>query len=148
MSSKHIVTALLVAPVLALLAWFITGKFSAEQPHAARGGEAYPLVEKSNCRRSGGTCDLVNEQFRVTLSATSDNKTLVLSASHPLEGVLVEIGTDSEAPSPEPMAQVDNSAMQWRLSLAFKPSSQQAIRLAAVANGAQYFAETTAVFLN
>ncbi|MEM8562335.1 MAG: hypothetical protein AAGF57_08885 [Pseudomonadota bacterium] len=148
MSNRHIVIALIVAPMLALLAWFFAGKLSGEQPLAAQHGQSYPLLAKSNCRRTGGVCDLVNEEFRLKLTRSNDRRGLLLLASHPLQGVLVAVGPDGEAESPIPMRQVNGEGTQWRLDFAATPQSQHAVRVAAVANGARYFAETTALFLH
>jgi NADH:ubiquinone oxidoreductase subunit 3 (subunit A) len=56
----HVIIAMIVAPILAVLAWFAVDYFVAERPHAAKEGAAYSLIAKSNCRYDSGQCDLEN----------------------------------------------------------------------------------------
>ena len=64
-TNKHVIVALIVAPVLSVLAWYAVGSFTGEQPTPAEPGQSYPLVEKSNCRYPSGECELENEDFSV-----------------------------------------------------------------------------------
>ena len=48
--NKHVVVAMLVAPILAILAWFAVDSMVAERAHSAKPGASYKLVAKSNCR--------------------------------------------------------------------------------------------------
>ena len=94
LTNKHVIIAMIVAPILSVLAWIGVGQLAGEKPHAARPGQSYPLVEKSNCRYESGACDLQNEDFklRLTLQATGAGAEMVLTASHPLEGAVIGIG--------------------------------------------------------
>lgn len=65
--NKHVVVAMLVAPVLAVLAWFGVDSMVAERAQVAQPGETYPLVARSNCRYDSGACDLANNDFKLTL---------------------------------------------------------------------------------
>ena len=66
-SNKHVLVAMLVAPVLAIMAWFAVDYFVAERPHAAEEGATYTLLAKSNCRYASGKCDLENADFELTI---------------------------------------------------------------------------------
>ena len=48
--NKHVLIATLMAPVLALIAYFGVNALVGEKPHAAEAGQSYVLVEKPNCR--------------------------------------------------------------------------------------------------
>ncbi|MGB1440048.1 MAG: hypothetical protein ACPG63_09740, partial [Luminiphilus sp.] len=64
MNNRHVVTALLVAPLLAVLAWFLVGGIAGqpeEQPAPAEAGNSYPMIERPGCRYPGGDCGLSNE---------------------------------------------------------------------------------------
>ncbi len=92
-TNKHVIIAMIVAPILAVLAWFAVGEFTGEQPKRAEPGQTYPLVEKSNCRYQSGACDLENGDFKLRLSL-QDGVTgpeFLLTASHPLEGVVLAV---------------------------------------------------------
>ena len=147
-NNKHVIIAMLVAPVLAVLAWFAVGKLAGEQPHSAQPGQSYPLVARSNCRYASGQCDLRNEDFRLslTLAGSGPDRALVVQASHPLEGIVlaVEPGTGG---APEPLLRDSDDARQWRLPLVELPAEGARIRLVARAGGSSYFVEHSTAFL-
>ena len=61
-------------------------------PQAAMPGQSYPLVEKPNCRRSGGECGLENGEFELDLRVqwmSEDRIVLRLESAFPLDGVMI-----------------------------------------------------------
>jgi len=148
-TNRHIVIAMLVAPVLAVLAWFAAGMFAGETPELAVPGQAYPLVEKSNCRYPSGACTLENADFRVTLSAGQGGagRELVLRSSHPLDGVVLGIGKPEDDVGPAVMRSADGQGLEWRLAIAGTPGAEQRIHLVAMAGGSSYFADAATAFL-
>lgn len=147
-TNKHVIIAMIVAPVLAVLAWFAVGQFAGETPQPAVPGQSYPLLEKSNCRYPSGACDLENEAFRVRLSAAGEEgNELVLTSSHPLEGVVLGIGLQDEDLQPAMMRAVDGQGLEWRLAIHARPQPGQRIRLVAMAAGSSYFADAATAFL-
>ena len=68
LTNKHFVTALIIAPILAVLAWFAVDKWVSPKPFAAKGGAAYPLAVKPNCRYASGKCGLENGDIKILLS--------------------------------------------------------------------------------
>jgi hypothetical protein len=148
-TNKHVIIAMIVAPALAVLAWFAVGHLVGERPQPALPGHAYPLVEKSNCRYESGACDLVNEDFRLTLVYREEPGApeLVLNASHALEGVVMGIGTSDKEAQPDMMRAVDGQGLEWRLALAARPDPRERIRLVARAGDSSYYAEAGTAFL-
>ena len=147
-TNMHVDIALIVTPVLAVLAWFATGKLAGERPHKAVPGTSYPLVEKSNCRYPSGACDLQNEQFRLRLAPLGEgSRELVLIASHALDGVVMGVGLPDEETQPVAMRAVDGQGLEWRLVLGSQPRPEQRIRLVAMAGGSSYFADAATAFL-
>ena len=70
MTNKHVLAALLVAPILAVLAWYGAGQFTddgEQQAAPAQEGTSYPLIERPGCRYPGGKCGLSNESFRLAI---------------------------------------------------------------------------------
>lgn len=61
--NKHFILALLIAPILSIIAYFGTDMALSEKPHAAKEGETYKLASKSNCRYTSGLCDMENGDF-------------------------------------------------------------------------------------
>jgi hypothetical protein len=150
LTNKHVVIAMIVAPILAVLAWFATGTFTGETPQLAVPGQSYPLVEKSNCRYSSGACDLQNEDFRLTLFYREEvaGSQLVLKSTHPLEGVVLGIGSsDDDEVAPAVMRATDGQGLEWRLAIGPVPAPDQRIRLVAMAGGSSYFGDAATLFL-
>ena len=147
-TNKHVVIAMIVAPVLAVLAWFAAGQFAGEKPQAAIPGQSYPLVEKSNCRYPSGACDLENEEFHLRLAQiTEGSLELVLISSHSLDGAVLGVAMPGEDSPPTTMRAVDGQGLEWRLVLGNEPLPGQRIRLVAMAGGSSYFADVATAFL-
>lgn len=146
-TNKHVVSAMLVAPVLAVLAWFGAGEFIGEQPRHAEPGASYPLLEKSNCRYGSGACDLQNEDFKLTLTRSNPDSELLLRSSHPLAGVVLGQGLPEENVAPVAMLANDSQGMLWRLPRPAVPRPQERIRIVAMAGGTAYFGDAATTFL-
>lgn len=148
LTNKHMIIAMLVAPVLAVLAWFAVGEFAGEQAHKAEAGREYPLVEQSNCRYESGVCELRNEDMVIKLSLEQGaDEVLVLRASHALEGVLMAIGPPESSLPPDKMRTSDGQGKEWRMLIGGVPGPQERIRLVATAGGSAYFAEASTRFV-
>lgn len=148
-TNKHVIIAMIVAPILSVLAWVAVGTFTGEQAAPAQAGQSYPLVEKSNCRYESGDCDLENEDFRLSLSYVDEpaGKGLVLHSSHALEGVALAIGPPDSETRPDMMRAVDGQGLEWRIVLADRPAPDVRIKLVARAGGSTWFADASTAFL-
>lgn len=148
-TNKHVIVAMLLAPLLAILAWFGVGYLTAEKPHVAQPGASYPLVEKSNCRYDSGVCDLQNEDFALVLSLSREagRPVLTVNASHPLDAVLLAVAEHEDGVRPEPMRESSGDGREWELALDEVPGPDQRIRLVASAADTRYFAESGTAFL-
>ena len=148
-TNKHVIVAMIVAPVLSILAWFSVGEFIGEKPQVARPGQSYPLVEKSNCRYESGLCELENEDFRLKLFYVDDaaGRQLVLRSSHALEGVIISVGIPEGKEPPDAMRSADGQQLEWRLVLDYRPAPEERIRLVASAAGSTYYGEAGTLFL-
>jgi len=148
-TNKHVIIAMIVAPVLAVLAWFAAGQFSGEKPQPAVAGQSYPLLEKSNCRYASGACDLENEEFRLRLVQQSSGSSteLVVRSALPLDGVVMGIGLPDQDVQPSAMRASDGQGLEWRLAVESAPNPRERIRLVAIASGSSYFADASSAFL-
>ena len=148
-TNKHVIIAMIVAPILGVLGWVAVGQLAGEQPHVAQPGQSYPLIEKSNCRYESGACDLQNEEFklRLTLQEGVGGPEFLLTASHALEGVVLAVASTSAEAQPAPMRASDGQGLEWRIALADVPGPEQRIRLVARASGSSYFADASTTFL-
>lgn len=159
-TDRHVITALLVAPVLAILAWFAVGSLGGEKARPARTGAAYPLLEKSNCRYASGVCDLENTDFKVRLSFT-DNVSGELSGdgsgnaggrldvylSHAVDSALLSLTRAPGDAAPSAMRRADTEGRRWRFALERQPDREQRLRLVLSRRGTAYFAEFSTAFL-
>lgn len=146
--NKHVVVALIVAPILSVLAWFAVGHVAGEKPKPVEAGSTYKLVARSNCRYASGSCDLHNADFELTLEPemlSASSVAMTMTASHPLQSAV--IGLVEGGSTPAPMTQAADDALRWQ-GLLPRPTSEDAqIRVAVTAQGATWYAEVPVVFL-
>ena len=69
LKNKHLILAMFVAPVLAIIAYFSVDSIVSEKPQAALQGSSYKLAAKSNCRYQSGNCTLKNGDIEVQIRA-------------------------------------------------------------------------------
>lgn len=154
-TNRHVIVALLVAPVMAILAWFAVGQLIGERAAPAQAGQSYPLLAQSNCRYASGSCELKNAELWLRLEAESGAAPqLRLTASHSLDGVKLAVaasaegrtaGGDSTA-SPRALDPRGDDGRTWVLPLPGDLPADAQLQLVARAAGALYFAETGTAF--
>jgi hypothetical protein len=71
----------------------------------------------------------------------------LLTSSHPLDGVVLGVGSADEETEPAAMRAADGQRLEWRLQLGAAPLPVQRIRLVALAAGSSYFADVGTTFL-
>jgi len=149
--NKHVIVAMLVAPILALIAYFSIDYFISERPHAAKPGTDYTLVARSNCRRASGSCDLINGEFELSLSASPGDSgalTLLLSSRFPLAGATIGIAPEAGAQSlPLTLSPSGADRTSWSTQVTKPDVEVAALQIAVVAQQSRYFAEVPAIFL-
>ena len=150
-NNKHILVAMIVSPILALITYFAIDYVVKEKPQAAQQGQSYPLIAKSNCRYSSGQCNLVNSDFKASLKVekVDGQSALSLEANHPLDGVMIGFakqGDDIGKVTPVAMDNQSESRQNWVLSLESDVDENTTLAIAISANGSQYFGETQMAF--
>ncbi|EGU30037.1 hypothetical protein VII00023_15668 [Vibrio ichthyoenteri ATCC 700023] len=149
--NKHIIIALLVAPILSILAYVGTDLALSEKPHAAKEGTNYKLVSKSNCRYTSGLCDMANGEFKVKFrseSLSNDELELSLTASFPLEGVKLSMVDNQDAMgTPVNMQAADNTGKVWTIMLPAPASPESWLRVAIQSDGVLYYGDTQMAFV-
>lgn len=140
---------MIVAPILAVLAYFAVDFLVKEKPHVAVAGQAYPLLAQSNCRFTSGECNLENASFKSKLKIASDKQSLTLTSSHPLQSATLGfVNQDGSETEPDQMIALDDTNTAWQLALPSDAASDTLARLALQANDAFYFAETSMQFID
>ena len=149
-SNKHVIIATLMAPVLAVIAYYGVNFLVGERPQAAEAGGSYKLVEKPNCRYSSGLCGLKNVDFEMTLTFEwrGDARMLLkLESEHALDGVLLAmVENDTDEGSPVEMQPTGNDGLNWTLELARPDPEINRLHVAASAGGALYFGDVATKF--
>ena len=148
--NKHVIIALLVAPMLAIMAWFAVDYFVAERPEAANPGSSYPLVAKPNCRRLSDGCELTNADLTLTVIVTRSNAmgaTVELTSAVPLERAFLGFANDGvdEGP-PAELELVDAERLVWSGQVSGRIDADTAMRVLVRVNDASFFAEVPVTF--
>lgn len=152
--NKHIITAFIVTPILAVLGYFAVDAVVSEKPHVAEAGSSYMLAELPNCRYSSGICGLKNGEFKINLSTEwldDARMELYIDSIAPLEGAKVALiydaKTDQNMP-PQDMLQKDESGMKWvlPLSLSRLDHDQSRLRIVVSSNDVMYFGDASMKF--
>jgi hypothetical protein len=144
-TNKHVVIALIVAPILSVLAWFAVSSWIGEKPQAAQMGNSYPLLAQSNCRWPSGQCDMENEDFSLSLRLDASAR-LTLESSHVLDGIVLAVSAGPADSRPRAMSAIDEAGRHWVLQLDSIPGPEDRIQLVANAGGRQFFGDASTVF--
>ena len=148
--NKHLVTAAIVAPVLALIGYFGINALVGESPQAAEEGQSYQLVEMPSCRYSSGRCGLKNGDFELNLSTESldgGRMQLLLESEFPLEGIKVALVADeADEKQPVDMRPMGADGLRWSLEISRPDPERNRLHLVASANGSLYFGDAAMKF--
>lgn len=148
--NKHLLTASLVAPVLALVGYFGINALVGEKPHAAEEGQSYQLVEMPNCRYDSGFCGLKNGDFELKISPEwlGDNQLLlVLVSKIPVDGVKLALVENSGSETqPVDMKPGSDDGLSWSLEVVSNDPESNRLRLVASAGGSLYFGDVALKF--
>ena len=142
---------MIVAPVLAIIAYFSVDHVVSEKPSAAKDGATYKLAAKSNCRYQSGLCTLKNADIELVIRAKRiDERTveLVLTSELEVEDVLISLANSEADARPVKMQVKDGQRDVLHVTFDNFDPKRSVLRLAAGIAGSMYYAETTAVFVD
>jgi len=150
-TNKHVIIAMLVAPVLAIIAWFGVDYLVAEQAQPATAGSMYRLVARSNCRYDSGQCDLANNDLKVSIRPVdllASRTILSLESEFVLEQVMfaLVVGTD-EVVGSAAATQTPEGDTLWIINIPAHADPEAALRVAVTVQESIYFAEVPVVFM-
>lgn len=145
--NKHIVIALIVAPILALLSYFGVDNLVSEKAQKAVAGESYPLVAKSNCRYTSGKCTFQNGNFELNLSIKNNN-TLIVNSPFPLSEVEASLLDNQGNTSKLYFVQDTDQGTQWSQKIMSEITPQSVIRLVTIASESVYYGESEMAFID
>lgn len=149
--NKHVVIAMIVAPILAVLAWFAVGAMVGEQAQVAEPGAAYPLVARSNCRWESGECELTNNDLEMTilpLELGAQYTRLSLDSDLPLTQATFALllGENEVTANAEHDASPDAPA-QMTVTIPAFADPEAMLRVAVTVQESIYFAEVPVLFM-
>ena len=155
LKNKHLILAMFVAPVLAIIAYFSVDYMVSEKPQAALQGGSYKLAAKSNCRYQSGVCTLKNGDVEVSIRAQRiDAKAveLTMQSELPVQQAIISYVTENFESEPAQMAVLNNpisaDTSDRVIILQLDDPEKSMLRLALNISDVMYYAETTAVFVD
>jgi len=148
LTNKHLIIAMIVAPLLAVIAYYGVDRMVSEKPHKAVEGNYYPLAAKSNCRYQSGECTLENGDISVTITManTQDMVDLLVTANHSLQNIQVALAESEQSPAPTNMQTQNDEQTQWQLRLPGNASEKSRLQIALAVDNTVYFGETGTTF--
>lgn len=151
--NKHVVAALIITPILAIISYFAVDMMVSETPHVAKSGGAYQLVEKPNCRYSSGQCGLKNGEFEIKLTAKTlddGSSELILASKHALEAVMIATYDkdldDSNDTQPAGMKAQNKEKTEWSIRLPVINPGKNRIQVAITSNQVMYYGDVGTQF--
>jgi hypothetical protein len=150
LTNKHLVIAMLVAPILAVLAYYALDALVGERPQLAEEGQSYPLVEKPDCRWASGHCGLVNADFELQLvpeSVGNDRISLTMTSAFPLDGAMIALvsGEEEDVP-PMAMRPGGDDGLGWSAEIPRPEPGRQRLRLVVSSAGSLYYGDAATAF--
>lgn len=150
LKNRHMMTAALVAPLLALMSYYAVDYFVGEKPFAAKAGQSYQLLEKPNCRYASGSCGLKNGEFELTLVPEwndANRLRLTLHSEFPLDGVVIAavVGGLNES-SPKEMLSEGERGKTWTLELRDPDLEHDRLRIVAASNQSLWYGDVALKF--
>lgn len=145
--NKHITTALIVAPILAILAYFLVDQMVSEKAQPATAQSAYTLLVKPNCRHASGHCSLENGDVEIELrfDLSHSKPRLLLESNLALVGI--KLGLNGQL-KPSAMVAQDSQNTHWQLTMPSDIKPEDTLQLALQIQKSYYYAEITLPFMH
>ena len=148
----HFIIALLVAPALAILAWYAADTMLGDKKEKAKEGLGYELLGDSNCRYESGTCTMSNGNFELDIKvdrAGEGELAVQLESAHPLDAVSMGwVNPDAEKADQTALGVANNKRTRWEGVIPGEASTKARMRVLARADGTSYYGEAKTVFID
>lgn len=145
LKSRHVIVALLVAPLLAVGAWFAVGYWvagDAMTPLPAEQGSAYPLLERSGCRYAGGRCVLSNGDLDIAV--TLQGTRLYFAPSVEVDVLVAGLILLTESVPIKGTWRDEQQA--WEVVLPAVPTASDRLRVIVSRNDSEFYGEASMAF--
>jgi len=150
LQNKHVTTALLIAPILALIAYFATDNIVSEKPKPVISGSNHTLSAASNCRYQSGRCTLKNHDVKAEITFPKNNA-ISISSNIPLHTAEIRIissNKEQENPARISLTNTDRQRMTWFSKLPHKAEAKQTLQVVIDTGNARFFHETKMTFID
>lgn len=148
----HFIIAFLVAPFLAIMAWYAADTMLGKEEEKAKEGLGYELLGDSNCRYESGTCTMSNGNFELDIQVdrAGDGKLAVrLESAHPLSGVNMGwVNPDADDAEQTALKPAGDGRKRWEGVIPGEASTEARMRVLARADGTSYYGEAATVFID
>lgn len=148
--NKHVIAALIITPILAVLGYFAVDALVSETPHAAKKGASYKLAEKPNCRYTSGMCGLKNGEFELKLTTNwldGNRMRLHLSSVAPLDGAKISMVDDeNDQQVPQDMLRNSEDGTSWIIDMNRPDREKSRLRIAVSSDGVLYYGDAGTKF--
>lgn len=151
LKNKHVILAMFVAPVLAIIAYFATDYVVSEKPRQAEQGGIYKLAARPNCRYQSGVCTLYNGDVEVSIRIERVSASiikLILQANLPVQHALASFAADGAEAQPKTLYRSAADQGTWNAEFEQVDPQQQTLRLAVQIAESFFYAETPTVFID
>ena len=149
--NKHMILAMFIAPVLAIIAYFATDHIVSEKPHKVQQGKTYKLAGNPNCRYPSGRCTLRNGDIEVNIRLERiSNATfkLVMQSNTPVQHALASFAKDRTEPQPTTLYRSAADTETWNAEFGQGDVENSTMRLVLEISDTIFYAETPAVFID
>jgi len=147
--NKHMTTAMIVAPLLAIGSYFATDYIVSDIPEVAEEGKTYSMVARSNCRYESGECTFKNGDVEIDIRLSElENGTAVLLArsSHPLKGAQAALIDEHQNGQAREFVRTDKNGAEWQLPITGNIGQKTELRIAMVSNNNTFYGSTETTF--
>ena len=150
LTNKHFVVAVIVTPILAILAYVGVDRAVSERPHQAEPGSSYELAASSSCRYSSGHCTFKNGNFKLHFQADMRSEHvlgLTLESEFPLQAAKIAITPDADTEYPPlAMTPISDDGRRWQIRSSVPKGDAPLLRVVAMADDSLYYGETGLAF--
>ncbi len=149
--NKHIMVAMIVAPILAIISYFATDYAVSDQPIAAAEGESYALLARPNCRYESGECTLKNGDIELQLRIEFEQdsgRVLMAKSNQPLTGIRVALVNGEEAQEAVALERTASDGTIWMMPLSLHSQESNGLRVAFESSGRVFYASTDTAFFD
>ncbi|MFO7787243.1 MAG: hypothetical protein R6W87_05630 [Halospina sp.] len=148
----HFIVALLVAPALAILAWYAADAALGDRKEQAKEGLGYELIGDSNCRYESGTCTMSNGNFELDIKvdrAGEGDLAVRLESAHPLDAMTMGwVNPGADDTEQTPLEPANDKGTLWEGVIPGEASTKARMRVLARADDTSYYGEAKTVFID